>query len=205
MLQLIFTLRKSKACWSVAQLSQERMATRSHTLFICAHAWGQLLVIHCSPLLQLRKGLWLFHSSLAPLPEAGGDGREGGAKVSKFYSSLATPVKDRDRGWEAPPSPASPAVHGVRTEAGVASLPCSLITVRIHVCYTQCCLGTNAGKLTCFWTPLSGWTLMMREAVRPLYWIVLINVPAWSTLKGSDQRQLPQPSIQMCNSWKEKQ
>lgn len=53
---------------------------------------------------------------------------------------------------------------------------------------------------TCFWTPLSCSTLMMSEAVRPLYWIVLSRVPTLSTLKASDQRQFPHPSMQMCSS-----
>lgn len=42
---------------------------------------------------------------------------------------------------------------------------------------------------------------MMREAVRPLYWMVLSSVPTLSTLKASDQRQFPQPSMQMWSSW----
>lgn len=41
----------------------------------------------------------------------------------------------------------------------------------------------------------------MREAVRPLYWMVLSRVPTLSTLKASDQRQFPQPSMQMWSSW----
>lgn len=53
---------------------------------------------------------------------------------------------------------------------------------------------------TCFWTPLSCTTLMIREAVRPLYWMVLNSVPTLSTLKASDQRQFPHPSMQMCSS-----
>lgn len=55
-------------------------------------------------------------------------------------------------------------------------------------------------RSTCFWTPLSCTTLMIREAVRPLYWIVLNSVPTLSTLKASDQRQFPHPSMQMCSS-----
>lgn len=53
---------------------------------------------------------------------------------------------------------------------------------------------------TCFWTPLSCTTLMMSDAVRPLYWMVLSRVPTLSTLKASDQRQFPHPSMQMCSS-----
>lgn len=63
-----------------------------------------------------------------------------------------------------------------------------------------CNYNDNLKEGTCFWTPLSCTTLMMSEAVRPLYSMVLSSVPTLSTLKASDHRQFPQPSMQMCSS-----